>query len=83
LISLSELLAAPASLNYDHLGDKNQPAQLALKEAKVYISKVVPPGYFVRISGVARNLPFIPWVAILDSDQTKTAQSGIYLVFFV
>ena len=81
MITLSELLAAPASLNYDHLGDKNQPAQLALKEAKVYISKVVPPGYLVRISGVARNLPFIPWVAILDSDQTKTAQSGIYLVF--
>jgi len=80
-MDLTRLLAAPAQLNYDHLGDKEQPAQMAVTDIRDYLRTVVPPGYLVKQSGVAHNLPFIVWVAVLDSDQTTTTQSGIFIVF--
>jgi hypothetical protein len=79
--NIREALGKPAALGYHHLGDKRQPAQLALKEAKILLSDIVPPGYSVRNSGVAQNLPHIPWIAILDDDQTETTQEGIFLVY--
>ena len=79
--NIREALGKPAALGYHQLGDKKQPAQLALREAKVLISKIVPPGYSVRNSGVAQNLPHIPWIAILDNDQTETTQEGIFIVY--
>lgn len=79
--TLKDYLVAPKSLGYDHRDDKRQPAQLALRDAKQAISELVPPGYSVRYSGVAQNLPHIPWIAILDDDQTETTQEGIFLVY--
>jgi len=80
-MTLSDLLSAPAQLNYNHLGDKDQPAQIAIKAARHYLQELVPPGYLVKQSGVAHNLPFICWIAVLDSDQTTTTQSGIFIVY--
>jgi len=80
-VNLSTALTAPSRLRYDHSKGKDQPAQLAIAEIKSNLQKFVPPGYTVKHSGVAHNLPFIAWVAVLDTDQTTTPQSGIYIVY--
>lgn len=79
--SIRVAIGAPAILGYNHLADKKQPAQLALKDARLLLKEIVPPGYSVRNSGVAQNLPHIPWIAILDDDQTETTQEGIFIVY--
>jgi len=79
--TLRDVIAAPAELAYHHRGDKRQPAQLALRDAKAFLNGIVPPGFSVRNSGVAQNLPHIPWLAILDDDQTETTQEGIFIVY--
>ena len=80
-MNLTNLLAAPSRLQYDHSKAKDQPAQLAIAEIKNHLQKIVPPGYIVKQSGVAHKLPYIAWVAVLDSDQTTTTQSGIFIVY--
>ena len=80
-MNLSTALTAPSRLQYDHSKAKDQPAQLAIAEIKFHLQKIVPPGYIVKHSGVAHKLPFIAWVAILDTDQTTTTQSGIFIVY--
>jgi hypothetical protein len=45
------------------------------------LKRTCPPGYRVRVSGSGFSLPVIAWVAVLDPDQTKTAQEGIYIVY--
>jgi len=80
-LSIRAALAAPAQLVYDHRRDANQPAQQALKHARGALRANCPPGYKVRISGSAINLPVVPWIAILDPDQTDTPQEGIYVVY--
>jgi len=67
-LSIRAALAAPAQLAYDHRRDANQPAQQALKHARGALRVNCPPGYKVRISGSAINLPVVPWIAILDPD---------------
>jgi hypothetical protein len=80
-MSLRELLSAPAALNYDHSGDSQQPAQKALLQARRELSAYVPIGYRVKKSGVAVNLPVIPWISILNPELTTTTQAGLYVVY--
>lgn len=80
-MSLGELLSAPAALNYNHSGDSRQPAQKALLNARRELSAYVPLGYRVKKSGVAVNLPVIPWISILNPELTTTTQAGLYVVY--
>jgi len=74
-------LEGPARLSYDHRLGANQPAQLALRKVSETLKANCPPGYKIRVSGHAINLPVVPWIAILDPDQTDTPQEGIYVVY--
>ena len=80
-MSLRDLLSAPASLNYDHSGDSQQPAQRALLNSRKELLDYVPLGYRVKKSGVAVNLPVIPWISILNPELTTTTQAGLYVVY--
>ena len=81
VVSLLELLAAPLELGYNPSDGPAQPAQGALREQREQLAERLPPGYRVRASGAAVNLPHVPWVAVLDEDVTTTAQEGFYLVY--
>ena len=80
-MSLVELLAAPVALGYARADGPGQAAQVALREQRAQLAERLPPGYRVRASGAAVNLPRVPWVAMLDEDVTTTAQEGFYLVY--
>lgn len=41
----------------------------------------MPPGMKVLASGAGQSLPVVPWIAILDSNVTRTAQEGLYVVY--
>jgi hypothetical protein len=77
-----ELLLGVAELGYHAADGSQQPAQKHLLSARKAFSQYLPPlGYRVRASGTAVNLPRIPWLAVLNPDVTKTARSGLYLVY--
>jgi hypothetical protein len=78
---LALALQQPAALNYDKHKSSRQAAQQALRMAGDLLKQLVPPGYIIRVSGAAINLPELPWIAVLDSDQTTTAKRGIYPVY--
>lgn len=78
---LTDLLSTPSRLGYEAAAGPGQPAQVELRRARAQLSDTLPPGYLVRASGAARNLPFIPWVAVLDRDVSTTAQEGLYVVY--
>ena len=80
-MTLRELLTTPAQLGYDPAKGSQQPAQLALVQSRRELSKYSPVGYRIRKSGAARNLPFIPWISILNPELTTTTQSGLYIVY--
>jgi hypothetical protein len=80
-MSLRELLSAPAALGYDHKGDSQQPAQKELVNSRKELEKFVPVGYRIKKSGMAVNLPVIPWISILNPELTTTTQAGLYIVY--
>ena len=80
-MSLRELLSTPAGLKYNHAGDSQQPAQRALLNSRKELLDYVPIGYRVKKSGVAVNLPVIPWISILNPELTTTTQAGLYIVY--
>jgi hypothetical protein len=80
-MTLRELLSAPAALSYDHSGDSQQPAQKELLKSRKEMLNHVPIGYLVKKSGVAVNLPVIPWISILNPELTSTTQAGLYVVY--
>jgi hypothetical protein len=80
-MSLRELLSAPATLDYNHTGDSQQPAQKALLNSRKELLEYVPIGYRVKKSGVAVKLPVIPWISILNPELTTTTQAGLYVVY--
>lgn len=61
-MALRELLEAPRSLAYEPSSGPDQPAQVALRGGRRDLADTLPPGYRVRASGMAVNLPRIPWV---------------------
>lgn len=79
-MDLTEVLAGV--VGYNRRAPKNQPSQVHLQVAATALLHDLPPlGYKVLASGKAQALPEIPWLAILDPDVTKTAKSGIYVVY--
>lgn len=79
---LLELLAGVRLLAYDPARGPQQPAQQHLRAVRTAMVGLLPPvGLEVRVSGAAVNLPRIPWIAILRPDVTRTAQSGLYVVY--
>lgn len=78
---LRDVLGVPAALGYEAQLGAGQPAQIALRDGRRELSELVPPGYRVRASGAAQNLPAIPWLAVLDEEVTTTAQEGLYVVY--
>ena len=80
-MSLRELLLTPAGLNYNHAAGSQQPAQRALLNSRKELLDYVPIGYRVKKSGVAVNLPVIPWISILNPELTTTTQAGLYIVY--
>ena len=80
-MSLSKILSTPAGLGYDHTKDSQQPAQKALLDSRKELKGYVPIGYLVKKSGVAVNLPVIPWISILNPELTSTTRAGLYIVY--
>jgi len=80
-MSLRELLSTPAGLNYNHAEGSQQPAQRALLNSRKELLDYVPIGYRIKKSGVAVNLPVIPWISILNPELTTTTQAGLYIVY--
>jgi hypothetical protein len=69
-------------IGYQPGAGREQPAQKHLSIARAQIAAELPPvGYKVRSSGSGQTLPKVPWIAVLDPDVTKTAQSGLYVVY--
>lgn len=80
-MSLRELLSTPAALGYDHTGNSHQPAQKELVKSREELHRFIPVGYRIKKSGVAVNLPVIPWISILNPELTTTTQAGLYIVY--
>jgi hypothetical protein len=80
-VSLRDVLGAPLRLQYVAQEGPSQAAQVALREGRAELHELLPPGYRVRASGAAQNLPVIPWLAVLDVEVTTTAQEGIYVAY--
>jgi MrcB-like, N-terminal domain len=80
-MSLRDVLSAPLRLQYVPGEGPGQPAQVALREGRTELQESLPPGYRVKVSGAAVNLPIIPWLAVLDVEVTTTAQEGLYVVY--
>ncbi len=80
-MSLRETLAAPSKLSYVASAGPGQPAQVALRDGRGELAAALPPGYQVRVSGAAVNLPHLPWLAVLDRDVTSTAREGLYVAY--
>jgi len=80
-MTLRELLLTPSTLEYDHTGDSQQPAQKALLKSRKELLEIVPVGYRVNRSGVSPNLPVIPWISILNPELTTTTRAGLYIVY--
>lgn len=80
-MSLREILSKPARLGYDHTGDSQQPAQKELVTSRQELQRFIPVGYRIKKSGVAVNLPVIPWISILNPELTTTTRAGLYIVY--
>ncbi|MBM7079134.1 MrcB family domain-containing protein [Micromonospora humida] len=80
-MDLSEALRGVQQKAYIHSGGRDQPAQHHLRAARRELPALVPPGMKVLASGAGQSLPVVPWIAILDSNVTTTAQEGLYVVY--
>src|SRR5262245_52158871 len=66
---------------YQHQDGKDQQAQKHLREVRLTMPALIPPGMRVLVSGSGQSLPLVPWIAVLDPDITTTAQEGLYIVY--
>ncbi|WP_080636942.1 MrcB family domain-containing protein [Salinispora vitiensis] len=80
-MDLGEALAGVRLKAYAHTNGREQPAQQHLEAVRGELSKLVPLGMSVRVSGSGQSLPLVPWIAVLDKDVTTTAQEGLYVVY--
>jgi hypothetical protein len=72
------MLEVPSSFGYRPSEGPGQPAQSQLRASRGEVAQLLPPGYRARVSGGSRNLPYVPWLAVLDEDVTTTAREGFY-----
>jgi len=54
---------------------------LLLKQSADYLKPLIPAGLIISHGGGQGTATFTPWIAILDPDETTSAQRGIYLVY--
>ncbi|MCG5440300.1 MrcB family domain-containing protein [Micromonospora foliorum] len=66
---------------YVHSQGRDQPAQQHLQAVRRELPALVPSGMKVLASGAGQSLPVVPWIAVLDSNVTTTAQEGLYVVY--
>ncbi|WP_327033926.1 MrcB family domain-containing protein [Micromonospora ureilytica] len=66
---------------YVHSQGRDQPAQQHLQAVRRELPALVPSGMKVLASGAGQSLPVVPWIAVLDSNVTTTAQEGLYIVY--
>lgn len=79
-MELRELLKSIAD-GYDRRLGNNQPAIRLLGSADEHLHEYVPITHTVRGSTGVGGLPFVPWIAVLDPDETESAQRGMYVVY--
>lgn len=75
------MLAGVAELSYRHDLGRSQPAQQHLQQVRRELADLVPIGMQVLVSGAGQSLPIVPWIAVLDTNVTTTAQQGLYVVY--
>ncbi|WP_349881052.1 DUF3578 domain-containing protein [Micromonospora sp. HUAS YX12] len=63
-----------------HSQGRDQPAQQHLQAVRRELPALVPSGMKVLASSAGQSLPVVPWIAVLDSNVTATAQEGLYVV---
>ncbi|HEU5475660.1 MAG TPA: DUF3578 domain-containing protein [Actinophytocola sp.] len=80
-MDISAAISGVRAHGYDHRQGRDQPAQKHLREVFHQLRPLVPPGMKVLVSGAGRSLPVVPWIAILNTDVTNTAQEGLYVVY--
>ena len=79
-MELRELLGRIAGGYRRDLG-RDQSAVRLLGSVAEELREYVPVTHLVKGSTGVGGLPFVPWVAIFDPDETDSAQRGIYVVY--
>lgn len=80
-MDISTALSGVYNYRYQHRNSKDQQAQKHLREVRLAMPALIPPGMRVLVSGSGQSLPHVPWIAVLDPDVTTTAQEGLYIVY--
>jgi hypothetical protein len=80
-MNLGEALRGVREKAYVYSAGRDQPAQQHLQAVRRGLPPIVPPGMKVLASGSGRTLPVVPWIAVLDTNVTTTAQEGLYVVY--
>ncbi|MFY1617849.1 MrcB family domain-containing protein [Micromonospora sp. WMMD736] len=80
-MDLGEALRGVQLKAYVHSQGRDQPAQQHLQAVRRELKALVPSGMRVLTSGAGQSLPVVPWIAVLDSNVTTTAQEGLYVVY--
>ncbi|MGW0501811.1 MrcB family domain-containing protein [Micromonospora sp. NPDC003241] len=80
-MDLGEALRGVQLKAYVHSQGRDQPAQQHLQAVRRELPALVPLGMKVLASGAGQSLPVVPWIAVLDSNVTTTAQEGLYVVY--
>ncbi|MEU4370249.1 MrcB family domain-containing protein [Micromonospora chersina] len=80
-MNLGEALRGVRLKAYAHSQGRDQPAQQHLQAVRRELPALVPSGMKVLTSGAGQSLPVVPWIAVLDSNVTTTAQEGLYVVY--
>jgi hypothetical protein len=75
------LLLQSIANGYDRTLGRDQPAMRLLAAASEHLTEYVPLTHSVKGSTGVGGLPFVPWVAVFDPDETETAQRGMYVVY--
>lgn len=79
-MQLRDLLTSIAA-DYGRALGPDQPAVKVLASAEEHLADSVPVTHLVKGSTGVGGLPFVPWVAIFDPDETTSAQRGMYVVY--
>ncbi|GAB3434327.1 MrcB family domain-containing protein [Actinophytocola sediminis] len=80
-MDINTALSGVYTYRYQHQNGKDQQAQKHLREVRLTMLALIPPGMRVLVSGSGQSLPLVPWIAVLDPDVTTTAQEGLYIVY--
>lgn len=79
-MELRQLLETVASKYDTALGQQSESAKL-LRAAKDEISAYTPLGYEIKGSSGQSSPAAVPWIAVFDPDETRSAMHGMYVVY--